>query len=63
MRGQTSTEYLLLVSVSIILALIAVLGVGTYFSLLEDLSEYLKLYTVNVGVDIYAGKKIVKYGG
>jgi len=63
MKGQTSTEYLLLVGVSLMLAIIAVLGVGTYYSLLANLSEYVKGYTVNMGVDILAAKNIAKYGG
>ena len=63
MKGQTSTEYILLVGVSLMLAIIAVLGVGTYYSLLANLSEYVKGYTVNMGVDILAAKNIAKYGG
>jgi len=63
MKGQASMEYLLLVGVSLMLAIIAVLGVGTYYSLLANLSEYIKGYTVNMGVDILAAKNIAKYGG
>lgn len=56
MRGQASVEYILLLAVSVILAIIVVLGFTAFYGILSDLSSFLKDYTKNMGVDLRAAK-------